>query len=73
MFGAYVQAAGACAFSVLIAALLQSFLAFFLEFLEQGTLLFRSFSAIAENSLLIMLLAVAAGVMAAAVVQSGVR
>jgi hypothetical protein len=73
MFGAYVRGAGTAAFSVLIAALLQPFLSFFLAFLPQESLLYRSLNAIGENSLLIMLLAVGAGVIAAAAVQSGGR
>lgn len=73
MFGAYVRAAGTAAFAVLAAALLQFIVPFFLDFLgPSDSLLYRSFNGLAENALLVMLLAVGAGVIARAVAESGV-
>lgn len=71
MFGRFVQAAGAIAFAVLMAALLRFVVPFFLDFLgPEDSLLYRSFSGLSENVLLVMLLAVGAGVIARAVVES---
>jgi len=72
MFGAYVRAAATLAFAVLAAAVLQFLIAPFLGFLGPETsLLYRSFSGVAENALLIMALAIGAGVIARAVTESG--
>jgi hypothetical protein len=71
MFGAYVRAAATLAFATLIAAVLQFVLAPFLDYLgPESSLLYRSFSGLAENALFIMVLAVAAGVLARAVEES---
>lgn len=71
MFGAYARAAATIAFSVLAAAVLQFIVAPFLDFLgPTDSLLYRSFDGLAENALLIMLIAVGAGVIARAVTES---
>jgi len=72
MFGAYVRAAATLAFAVLAAAVLQFLIAPFLDFLgPESSLLYRSFNGLAENALLIMALAIGAGVIARAVTESG--
>ena len=72
MFGAYVRAAGTAAFAVLAAALLQFLTPLLLDYLgPQDSLLYRSFSGLSENALIIMLVAIGAGVIARAVVESG--
>jgi len=75
MFGAYIRAAITIGVAVLSAAILQFLVPFFLPFLGPETsLLYRSFNGIAENALLIMLVAVGAALIARAVVESsGVR
>jgi hypothetical protein len=73
MFGAYLRAALTLAFAVLIAAVLQFVVSPLLTFLgPESSLLYRSFNGLAENALLIMALAVGAGVIARAVTESGV-
>jgi len=73
MFGAYLRAALTIAFAVLASAVLQFLVDPLLQFMgPQNTLLYRSFSGLAENALIIMLLAVGAGVIARAVAESGV-
>lgn len=72
MFGAYVRAAATIAFAVLAAAVLQFIVAPLLGFLgPESSLLYRSFSGVADNALVIMLIAVGAGVIARAVTESG--
>lgn len=76
MFGAYIRATITVGVAVLTAAILNFIVPFFLRF--QGptdSLLYRSFAGIAENSLLIMLVAIGAGLLARAVAESqaGVR
>jgi hypothetical protein len=73
MFGAYLRAALTIAFAVLASAVLQFLIDPLLGFLgPQNSLLYRSFSGLAENALIIMLLAIGAGVIARAVAESGV-
>lgn len=73
MFGAYLRAALTIAFAVLASAVLQFLVDPLLQFMgPQNSLLYRSFSGLAENALIIMLLAVGAGVIARAVAESGV-
>jgi hypothetical protein len=73
MFGAYARAALTIAFAVLIAAVLQFVVNPLLAFLgPESSLLYRSFSGLTENALIIMLIAVGAGVIARAVTESGV-
>jgi hypothetical protein len=74
MFGAYVQAALTIGVAVLSAAVLQFAIPFLLPYQgPQDSMLFNAFSAISEYALLIMLAAIAAGVLARSVVESGVR
>ncbi|MFP4218496.1 MAG: hypothetical protein ACLFR6_06625 [Salinarchaeum sp.] len=76
MFGAYIRAGITIAAAVLVSAILKFIVPFLLPYQgpEDG-ILYQSFDALAENSLFIMLIAVAAGVLAAAVAESktGVR
>jgi hypothetical protein len=72
MFGAYARAALTIAFAVLIASVLQFVVSPLLTFLgPESSLLYRSFNGLAENALIIMLIAVGAGVIARAVTESG--
>lgn len=76
MFGKFVRATltiGAC---VLLAAIMRFIVPYLLPY--QGasdSLLYRSFTGITDNVLLIMLLAIGAGILARAIVESdaGVR
>ena len=71
MFGAYIRAALTVGVAVLGAAVLQFMVPYFLQFQgESDSLLYRSFEGLAENALFIMLVAIAAGVLARAVVES---
>ena len=72
MFGVYGRAALTIPIAVLIAAIIQFIVPFLLPYQgpEDG-ILYQSFAAVAENALFIMLAAIAAGVLAAAVAQSG--
>jgi len=73
MFGPYLRAALTIGVAVLAAAILRFIVPFFLPFLgPTDGLLYQSFSAVSANGLLIMLVAVAAGVLAAAVKRSRV-
>jgi len=74
MFGAYVRAALTIGVAVLSAAVLQFAIPFLLPY--QGppdSMLYNAFATVGENALLIMLAAIAAGVLARSVVESGVR
>jgi hypothetical protein len=72
MWGAYLRAAATLAFAVLAAAVLQFIVSPLLGFLgPESSLLYRSFNGLAQNALLIMALAVGAGVIARAVTESG--
>ena len=74
MFGAYIRAAGTVAVAVLSAAVLQFAVPFLLPY--QGapdSMLYQAFSGVADNALIIMLFAIAAGVLARSVTESGVR
>jgi hypothetical protein len=76
MFGAYVRGGLTVVISVFAAALLEYLTPFFLPFLgPEESLLYRSFDWLGTNALLIMLVAVAAGVLARATVEAnpGVR
>ena len=77
MFGAILRSAPTAAGAVLLGAVLQFILSRVLPYLgPESGMLYRSFNAIAEHGLLIMLVAVAAGLLARAVVESnaaGVR
>jgi len=75
MFGRYFRAPIEIGIAVLSAAILNFVVPFFLPFLgPEDSFLYQSFAAVANNALFIMLVAVAAGVLAAAVTESsGVR
>ena len=76
MFGAYVRGALTIVVAVFSAALLEYLTPFFLPFVgAEGSLLYRSFDWLGGNALLIMLVAIAAGVLARAAAESnpGVR
>lgn len=74
MFGAVARAALAVLGAALLAAVLQYIAGFMLPFLgPQDELLYQSFNAIAENSLTVMLVAVLAGLVAAAAVEASPR
>ena len=73
MFGAYVRAGITIAVAVLAAAILGFLIPFFMPFMgPEDELLYQSFEALEEWALFIMLAAVAAGVLARSVVESGV-
>lgn len=76
MWGAYIRAALYIAGGVLTGAILQFIVPYMLPYQgPEGSLLYRSFNAVAENAIFIMLIAVGAGLLARAVVESnaGVR
>jgi len=76
MFGRYFRAAITVGIAVLSAAILNFVVPFLLPYQgPQDSMLYQSFAAVADNSLFVMLVAVAAGVLAAAVKESnaGVR
>jgi len=76
MFGRYFRAAITVGIAVLSAAILNFVVPFLLPYQgPQDSMLYQSFAAVADNSLFLMLVAVAAGVLAAAVKESnaGVR
>jgi len=74
MFGAYVRGGATIVIAVLVGALLQFIVPMFLPYLgPDDSLLVQSFSALAENAVFIGLIAVAAGVLARAVVESNPR
>ena len=73
MYGVLLRAPLYAGAAVLIGGVLEFIMPFILPFLgPQDAMLYRSFDAIAEYGLLIMLAAVAAGVLARAVVESNV-
>jgi len=76
MFGRYFRGAITVGVAVLSAAILNFIVPFLLPYQgpEDG-FLYQSFAAVADNALFVMLIAVAAGVLAAAVKESqtGVR
>ena len=76
MFGAYIRATLTVGGAVLVAAIIQFIVPYLLPYQgpEDG-LLYQSFSAIAENAIFIALIAIGAGLIARAVVESqtGVR
>jgi hypothetical protein len=78
MFGAYLRAGLTIGVAVLSAAVLQFIVPYLLPFVgatgveeSNQTMLYSTFAAIADNALLIMLAAIAAGVLTRAVVESG--
>jgi hypothetical protein len=72
MFGAYLRAALTVGVAVLSGAILNFIVPFLLPYQgpEDG-MLYQAFAAVANNGLFLMLVAVAAGVLAAAVKESG--
>jgi len=71
MFGAYARAAITIPIAVLLSSILQFIVAPMLDYLgPESSLLYRSFNGLAENALLIALLAIGAGVIARAVTES---
>lgn len=71
MYGAFGRAAIEIPIAVLLGAILQFIVAPMLDFLgPESSLLYRSFTGVAENAVLIALLAVGAGVIARAVTES---
>jgi len=74
MFGAYARAALAVPIAVLVAGILEFVVPFFLPYMgPESSMLYRSFDFLAANSLFIMLVAIGAGVLARAYVESGPR
>jgi hypothetical protein len=76
MFGAYGRAGLTIPIAVFAAGFLQYITPFFLPFMgPESSLLYRSFDYLGGNALIIMIVAVAAGVLARATVESnpGVR
>ena len=76
MFGAYGRGALTIPVAVFSAAFLEYLTPFFLPFVgAEGSLLYRSFDWLGGNALIIMIVAIAAGVLARAAAESnpGVR
>jgi hypothetical protein len=76
MIGAYARAALAVPIAVLLGGILEYALPFFLPLMgSEQTMLYRSFDFLTEYGIFVMLLAVGAGVLARAYVEStpGVR
>jgi hypothetical protein len=76
MFGAYIRAVITIGIAVLSAAILQFIVPRLLPFIgPKDSYLYNAFNGVAENALLIMLAAIAAGLIARAVAESnaGVR
>lgn len=75
MFGRYARAALTIPVAVLCAGLMEYILPFFLPYMAEGGLLYRSFDWLGSNALLLMLVAIGAGVIAGAAAESnaGVR
>lgn len=75
MFGKYVESALTIGIAVLMGAIIKFIVPYFLPFQgPQDSMLYRAFNGVAENAILIALVAIAAGVLARAVVESrGVR
>jgi hypothetical protein len=76
MFGAYARAALSVPIAVLLGGILEYALPFFLPLMgSENTMLYRSFDFLTEYGIFLMLLAVGAGVLARAYVEStpGVR
>jgi len=78
MFGAYIRAALTIGVAVLSAAVLQFIVPYLLPYVaatgveeSNQTMLYNFFSTLSENALLVMLAAIAAGVLTRAVVESG--
>ena len=71
MFGAYLRGALTIGVAVLSAAVLQFVVPFLLPYQgPEDSMLYSAFSGLAENALLIMLAAIAAGVLARSIVES---
>jgi O-antigen/teichoic acid export membrane protein len=71
MFGAYIRATITVGIAVLVAALLKFIAPFFYPYLgPEDSLIYQSFQGIADYGLFIMLLAIGAGLIARAVVES---
>lgn len=74
MFGSYLRAALTVPIAIVAAGIIQFATPFFLPYMgPQESLLYRSFDFLGGNALLIMLLAIGAGVMARAYLESGPR
>ena len=73
MYGAYLRAVIALPGVVLVAKLIEWIVPFFLPYLPPNSVLYRTFSGLVDNAMLIGLFAVAAGVIAAAAIQSNPR
>lgn len=72
MLGRYFRAGLTIGVAVLAAGILEFIIPFFLPYQGPETsMLYRSFDFLAENALFLMLLAIGAGVLARAVVESG--
>ena len=72
MFGAYLRGALTIGVAVLSAAVLQFVVPYLLPYQgPEDSMLYTAFSGLAENALIIMLIAVGAGVIARAVTESG--
>lgn len=74
MYGAWIRAGVTVPIAVLSAALLNFVIPYFEPYLgPEDSLIYQSFTALGDNSILLMLAAVAAGVLAAAVAESNAR
>jgi len=74
MFGAYIRAVLNVGVAVLVAALLQFIIPFFMPFMgDEESLMYRSLDTLADNALMIMLIAIAAGLIARAAVERSPR
>lgn len=71
MFGAYARAAVTIPIAVLMGGILEFVLPFFLPLMgSEDTMLYRSFDFLTEYGMFIMIVAVGAGVLARAYVES---
>jgi hypothetical protein len=71
MFGAYARAALAVPIAVLVGGIVEYALPFFLPLLgSESTMLYRTFDFLTEYAIFLLLVAVAAGVLARAYVES---
>jgi hypothetical protein len=72
MFGAYLRGALTIGVAVLSAAVLQYVVPYLLPYQgPEDSMLYTGFATLADNAIVIMLAAVAAGVLTRAVVESG--
>ena len=74
MFGSYLRAALTIPVALVAAGIIQFATPFFLPYMgPEASLLYRSFDFLGGNAFFIMLLAIAAGVLSRAYVESGPR